>query len=118
MKEGDVVLTQIPQADGVIKNRLVVILREMPLYRDLLVCGVSTQLRQQVKDFDEVLSPSDMDFKSSGLLAESLIRLGFLAVLPRKTIAGSIGAISKERHERLLRTFADYLTANLAQQTP
>jgi mRNA interferase MazF len=118
MKEGDVVLTPIPQADGVIKNRPVVVLREMPLYRDLLVCGISTQLRQQAKDFDEVISPADMDFKSSGLLAESLIRLGFLAVLPRKNIAGAIGAISKERHERLLLTLADYLTTNLAQQTP
>src|SRR5437763_1074386 len=84
------------------------------LYRDLLVCGVSTQLRQQVKDFDEVISPSDADFASSGLLTESLIRLGFLAVLPRKSIVGSIGEISKERHERLLQTLSKYLIANVS----
>ncbi len=42
MKEGDVILTPIPQADGVVKNRPAVVLREMPPYKDFLVCGVST----------------------------------------------------------------------------
>ena len=53
MKEGDVILTPVPQADGTIKTRPAIILREMPPYKDFLVCGVSTQLHQQVKDFDE-----------------------------------------------------------------
>jgi mRNA interferase MazF len=112
MKEGDVVLTPVPQADGKIKNRPAIILREMPPYRDLLICGVSTQLHQYVNGFDEIISPADADFTSSGLLSESLIRLGFLAVLPRKSIAGSIGAISLERHKRLLKTLSDYLIEN------
>ncbi|MBC7930635.1 MAG: type II toxin-antitoxin system PemK/MazF family toxin [Rubrivivax sp.] len=115
MNEGDVILTPVPQADGVLKNRPAVVLRELPLYRDLLVCGVSTQLRQQVKDFDEIISPADVDFASSGLLAESLIRLGFLAVLPRKSIVGSIGVISKESRERLLQTLSNYLEANISK---
>ncbi len=45
----------MPQADGVIKNRPAINLREMPPFRDVLVCGVSTQLRQAAKDFDEVM---------------------------------------------------------------
>jgi mRNA interferase MazF len=109
MKEGDIVLTPVPQADGKLKNRPALILREMPPYRDLLVCGVSTQLHQYVKGFDEIISPTDADFASSGLLSESLIRLGFLAVVSRKSIAGSIGAISPERHKRLLKALSDYL---------
>jgi mRNA interferase MazF len=109
MKEGDVILTPIPQADGSVKNRPAVVLREMPRYHDLLVCGVSTQIHQRVEGFDEIVSPGDPDFSSSGLLSESLIRLGFLAVLPRKSIAGSIGAISQERRERLLTRLSDYL---------
>ena len=84
MKEGDVILTPISQADGSVKNRPAVVLREMPRYHDLLVCGVSTQIHQRVEGFDEIVSPGDPDFSSSGLLSESLIRLGFLAVLPRK----------------------------------
>lgn len=109
MTEGDVVLTPVPQADGTTKNRPAVFLREMPPFKDLLVCGISTQLRQEVKAFDELISPSDADFTSSGLKQESLIRLGFLAVLPRNQVAGKIGSISSERHKRLLEKLSAYL---------
>ncbi|OKH35982.1 transcriptional regulator [[Phormidium ambiguum] IAM M-71] len=109
MQEADVVLTPIPQADGKIKNRPVIILRELPPYGDFLVCGVSTQLHQQVTGFDDIISPSDPDFTATGLRVQSLIRLGFLAVVPRNQIIGSLGAISAERHQRLLKTLSDYL---------
>ena len=109
MQEGNVILTPVPQADGAVKNRPAIILREMPLYKDLFVCGVSTQLYQQVKGFDEIILPSDTDFASSGLKSASLIRLGFLAVLPRSRIIGAIGSISPDRHKRLLKTLSDYL---------
>ncbi len=109
MTEGDVVLTPVPQADGTTKNRPAVFLREMPPFKDLLVCGISTQLRQEFKDFDELISPSDSDFASSGLVRESLIRLGYLAVLPRSQIVGTIGSISAERHKYLLEKLSAYL---------
>ena len=111
MTEGDVVLTPVPQADGQIKNRPAIVLREMRPYGDLLVCGVSSQLSQRVPGFDEVILPADADFAASGLVSASLIRLGFLATVPRRSVAGSIGAISPERHKRLLKTLSDYLIA-------
>jgi len=46
MKEGDVALAALPQADRETKKRPVIVLREMPFPGDFLVCGVSTQLRQ------------------------------------------------------------------------
>ena len=113
MKEGDVVLTPIPQADSRVKNRPALILREMPSYGDLLVCGVSTQLHHYIQGFDEIISPTDADFASSGLVAASLIRLSFLAVLPRKNIVGVIGSITPERHRRLLEALSNYLVRNL-----
>ena len=109
MTEGDVLLTPVPQADGTIKNRPAIFLREMPPFKDLLVCGISTQLRQEVKDFDELIYPNDPDFAASGLIRESLIRLGFLAVLPRTQIVGVIGSISAERRKRLLKKLSEYL---------
>jgi mRNA interferase MazF len=109
MQEADVVLTPIPQADGQIKNRPVILLRELPPYQDFLVCGVSTQLNQQVTGFDDIIASTDPDFITSGLRCDSLIRLGFLAVIPRKQIIGSIGKISPERHQQLLKTLSDYL---------
>jgi len=110
MKESDIILTPIPQADGQIKNRPAIILRQMPGYGDMLVCGISTQLHHHIKDFDEIISPTDSDYPSSGLKTTSLIRLSFLSVLPTKNIAGIIGNISPERHTRLLNTLSSYLT--------
>ncbi len=111
MKQADIVLTPIPQTDGKVKNRPVAVLRKMPSHGDFLVCGISTQLHHRIPAFDEIISPEAPDFEASGLLSESLIRLGFLAVLPRKRLRGSIGSISSDRHERLLKTLSDYLSA-------
>lgn len=109
MQEADIVLTPLPQSDGIIKNRPVILLRELPPYKDFLVCGVSNQIQQAVPNFDQIISPSDPDFSGSGLRTTSLSRLGFLAVVPRRKIIGSIGSISLERHQRLLQTLSDYL---------
>ena len=110
MSESDVVLVSMPQADGGLKNRPAVILREMPRYRDFLVCGISRQLHHAVDDFDELISPGDADFASSGLRTASLIRLGFLNVVPRQQVPGRIGYISTQRHQRLLQKLSDYLS--------
>lgn len=115
MQEGDVVLTPIPQADGRIKNRPALILREMPPPGDFLVCGISTQLHRSVPGFDEIISPTDADFASSGLVTASLIRLSFLAVLPRKDIAGTIGSIAPKRHRRLLEALSNHLVRRRAE---
>jgi mRNA interferase MazF len=109
MKEGDIILTPMPQADGKVKNRPAIYLREMPPFQDALVCGVSTQTHQLAPDFDELITSQDSDFAASGLVRDSLIRLGFLAVLPRRNIIGSIGSISPERHKRLLHRLGEYL---------
>jgi mRNA interferase MazF len=113
MREGEVILTPLPQADGRVKPRPAIALREMPCYGDFLVCGVSTQIHLLIADFDELITRRDQDFTGSGLLADSLIRLGFLAVLPRKHLMGSIGAISPHRHRRLLKKLSDYLLENM-----
>jgi len=91
MTESDIILIPLPQADGVVKNRPALLLRELPPFGDFLACGVSTQLHQAVPEFDEVITKADPDFPASGLVADSLIRLGFLAVLPHQKILGSIG---------------------------
>ena len=109
MNQGDVVLTPVPQANGVLKNRPAIFLREMPPYRDVLVCGISTQLHQEVKGFDEIVDQTDIDFAATGLRTTSLIRLGFLAVIPRSAVIGSIGSVSPERHKRLLTRLSTYL---------
>ena len=63
----------------------------------------------QVPRFDDPIGPTDPDFEGSGLKAPSLIRLGFLAVLPRASFLGTIGTISVGRHRRLLERLAAVL---------
>lgn len=109
MQEGDVVLTPLPQADGQIKNRPAILLRAMPPYQDYLLCGISTQLQQEAKGFDEIIALGDSDYGASGLVSKSLIRLGFLAIVPSRKIVGVIGSISASRHQRLLKKLSEYL---------
>ncbi len=113
MKEGEVVLTPLPQADGLIKNRPALLLREVPPFGDYLACGISTQLRRAVPGFDVIISEDDEGFVNSGLLSSSVIRLGFIAILPRHRIVGAIGQVSPQRHAHLLRTLSRHLVANL-----
>ena len=111
MREGDVAVVALPQLDRQTKRRPVLVLREMPLYRDFLVCGISSRVQRGVPGFDEVIASTDPDFASSGLISTSLVRLGFLDVLPRSMIVGSIGTVSPERHRRLLKALGSYLIA-------
>jgi mRNA interferase MazF len=83
----------------------------MPPFGDFLVCGVSTQLQLQVENFDDLLTTADADFSASGLKASSLIRLGYLAVLPAGNFIGRIGSISEARHAKLLQRLCQYLEA-------
>jgi mRNA interferase MazF len=109
MKEGNVVLADLPQADGQYKARPAVVLRVMPPFNDCLLCGISTQKHQEVVGFDELITPLDADFASSKLKGASLIRLGFLIVYADRQIHGVIGSISEPRRKRLLRKLSEHL---------
>lgn len=109
MTEGDIALTALPQADGRTKPRPAIPLRCMPPSGDWLICGVSTQRHQEVAGFDDVIDPSHPDFRRSGLKAASVIRLGFLAVLPSQSFLGVLGSISRERHAKLLHRLSAFL---------
>lgn len=109
MRPGGIILLSLSQADGRSKNRPALLLKRLPPFGDWLVCGISSQLQQAVPGFDEVITRSDADFGPSGLVVDSVIRAGFLAVVPAKDILGSIGSISPERHRRLLYRLGDFL---------
>lgn len=109
MMEGKLVLARLPQADGQAKSRPALVLRQMPPFGDVLLCGISSQLHQAVAGFDEVIGPGDPDFAGAGLRVSSLIRLGYLLVVPRNQVSGTLGSISAERHHRLLQELSNYL---------
>lgn len=109
MEEGQIVLTPLQQSDGKYKKRPALLLKKMPGYGDWLVCGISTQLHQHIKDFDFLISARHPDFTTSGLKASSVIRLGFLAIIPSSAITGAIGNISEPVYRKLIYNLTNYL---------
>ncbi len=109
MIEGEITLASLPQADGGVKLRPVLLLKQLPGFKDFLVCGISTQLHQLIVGFDELIDTKSNTFTQTGLRQSSIIRLGFLAVLPNQIIAGSIGKIEAGLHQILLHRLAKFL---------
>ena len=109
MNEGQVILVAMPQADDRDKRRPALILRRMPGFNDFLVCGISSRLTRAVPDFDLVLSSGSDDYARSGLVAESVIRLGYLTVIPANKVSGAIRSVSRSTHRMLVERLCDYL---------
>lgn len=106
MEKADIVLTFLPQADGVRKNRPALILFRSEPFGDFVVCGISTRLHNAIKEMDEILEFDSSDFLSSGLSTPSVIRTLFLASVSPKNIKGLIGKISDDRYRRIVTKLA------------
>ena len=102
MKEGEIVLASILTSDGSYKKRPALILKIMPKYGDLLLCGISSQINQLITDFDLLIDENSIDFSTSGLIRESIVRLSYLSVIPTQFIEGKLGSISKNSHKMLI----------------
>ncbi|MDP3070570.1 MAG: hypothetical protein Q8N18_09790 [Opitutaceae bacterium] len=101
MKSGEVVIARLWQADDGMKLGPAILLCRLAPFGDWLVCGVSSQVRHHVPDFDELIGPDADDFVKSGLRQPSLIRLGFLGTVTKAQVGGDLGEISPARLQRL-----------------
>src|SRR6266511_6243635 len=104
MKEvGQAVVFRFPPTDleeG--KLRPALLLGKLPgEYDDWLICMISSQTRQYVAGFDEIVQENDDDFGESGLKVTSVIRVGRLAVISGEILLGAIGQVSTERVSRI-----------------
>jgi mRNA interferase MazF len=110
-RAGQIVLFRFPQTDlAEGKLRPALLLGKLPgPFDDWLILMVSSQIRQQVHGFDEIVQPGDNDFVQSGLKVASLIRVGRLAVVSGETLLGSVGEIDPERLRRIKSRLADWL---------
>jgi mRNA interferase MazF len=110
-KAGQVVLFRFPQTDleqG--KLRPALLLGKLPgEYDDWLICMISSQTRQYVAGFDEIVKEGDIDFEQSGLKVTSVIRVGRLAVISGEILLGAIGEISSERLSRIKQNLSEWL---------
>lgn len=111
MKSGHIVLVPLLQSDRTFKRRPALLLKQMPPFNDWLLCGISTQLQQKVDGFDRLLEADAHYFPQTGLQKTSLVRLGFLVVVPKVQIVGSIGEVPDVMLQELLQTLSDFLRA-------
>ena len=111
-KAGQVVVFRFPQTDleeG--KLRPALLLGKLPgEYDDWLICMISSQTRQYISGFDEIVKDSDEDFEQSGLKVTSVIRVGRLAVVSGEILLGAIGEISSERLNRVKKNLSNWLS--------
>ena len=110
-RPGQVALLRFPQADlaaGKLRPVLLVCRAPGP-YDDWLVCMVSSQLRQSVDGFDEVIENADEDFARSGLKTASVLRISRLAVVDGAVLLGAVGSVGPERLRRVRARLARWL---------
>ena len=108
---GNVVLFRFRQTDGSIgKLRPAILIKKIKNeYADWLVCMVSRQTHQQIKDLEVIVSVGDEDFISSGLKQSSLIRMSRLAVVDEDIFEGNLGSISDQRLQDIKERFSKWI---------
>ena len=109
--ERQVVLFRFPRTNQTAgKLRPALVIRKVPgPHDDWLICMISSQLSQEVREFDEVISEKDGDYILSGLKQASLIRIGRLAVVDQNILLGAIGEIDAARLKRIKKRISDWL---------
>lgn len=110
-KAGQIVLFKFPQTDlAEGKLRPALLLAKLPnQYDDWLICMISTQTRQAIENFDDVVNENDSDFTSSGLKVTSVIRVSRLAVVNGEILLGAIGEISAKRLQHIKQQLANWI---------
>ncbi|MDJ0659100.1 MAG: type II toxin-antitoxin system PemK/MazF family toxin [Crocosphaera sp.] len=100
---GDIVLFRFPQTNlKTGKLRPALLIKKLPYgYQDWLACMISSRIKQQIVQLDEIITFNDSDFSQTGLKSESVIRVSRLAVVSESILLGKIGSISAQRLERI-----------------
>lgn len=108
---GQIVVFRFPQTDlAEGKLRPALLIRQLPgNYDDWLICMISSQTRQYMIGFDELIKETDPDFDASGLKVTSVIRVGRLAVVSGDILLGALGQISQERLEQVKQNLLNWL---------
>jgi mRNA interferase MazF len=109
MKAGDIIRIPLQQSDGIVKPRPVLLLKKLPPFGDWLVCGITSKLRHEVKDFDILITDIHPDFTNTNLPKPFLIRLGFIGRVQEEKIEGVVGNISDTTYLQLIKNLTVFL---------
>ncbi len=111
MKPGDTVLIRFPQANletGKLRPALVLAIAPGD-HADLLLAMITSRIYQAVPDFDEIISPSDVDYRTTGLKVRSVVRLARIATVAPSVINARLGNISVKRLQEIRNRLSDWL---------
>lgn len=103
MEEGTIIRIALPQADGKDKVRPALLLKLIPPFSDLLICGLSTKLHNEIAGLDIRMDQNHPDFETTGLKYPSLIRSAYLFTLSQRRNEGAIGFVSKATFRQVLK---------------
>jgi len=109
MEEGRVVRVAFQQADGEVKLRPAVVLKNLPTGPDLVVCAVSGKLHRYMQGVDILVDEPHSDFPGMGLPFPSLIRSAYLTTVPLTAVQDEIGSVGKDTLHRILAQLTTYL---------
>lgn len=100
-KKGKIVLIPFPFTDlSASKVRPAVIVSDFLRGEDVIVAFISSSLKKPQKT-DVILKGQSKEFHKTGLKTESVIKIGKLATLDKKTILGEIGEISENAKKEI-----------------
>ena len=109
MEEGRVVRVAFQQADGAIKFRPAVVLKQLRSGPDLLVCAISSKLHREMPGVDVLVHAQHADFGIMGLPFASLIRSAYLTTVPLRAVQDPIGAVGPETFQLILDQLTTFL---------
>ena len=111
MEEGRVVRVAFQQADGAIKLRPAVVLKQLSAESDLLVCAISSKVHREMPGVDIVVYQQHPDFAAMGSPFPSLIRCAYLTTVSMSAVQDPIGEVRPETLKNILDRLTTYLKA-------
>ena len=99
INSGQIVLIRFPQTDlEQVKLRPVFLYKKISeKYSYWLCMMITTKFSEKSDEIIELIAKTDIDFNTSGLKDESVIRILRLAVINESLFLGNIGSLSKDR---------------------
>ena len=111
MKPGDIVLIRFPRTDlttGKLRPALIVAIAS-GRHSDLLLALITSRTHQAVPQFDEIIDPSDSDYKTTGLKARSVVRLARLTSVEASIVSARLGQVSAKRLQQIRNRLVTWL---------
>lgn len=104
MNQGIIVLTPFPFTDLSTSKRrpALVVSKGNEQKTDIIIAYISSKIADQFSETDYLLKTSHKDFKNTGLLKDSVIKLNKLVTVDKKLFIGELGFVSKEIMEEIL----------------